>query len=297
MSYALDIGLLGSGFCTLDHRMMETLLRILEGELAGSRRWRLSCPLGTEASGTVLLSDPTADAKDTSTGRLGTPEAGSDPTGGGARAGAPSNGKAPHAGQPTNEFSLRLFPVPIFRPILCAAMSGRVVVAHWLMSTANHAYERDTLLLPEPVTAVVEDGRVAAFEGPGSLVRKVREHYRRVAGLFEIEADVVHSWHAGIHPQAFYPLAAVSDVNRWGSVAFANPRYAHFHTCGSYAPGEIAWSIFNATIALDGREYWSGGRFRFLERPDMLRLAEEYEVPPAQMEQRWDIGLSDRETR
>jgi hypothetical protein len=118
-----------------------------------------------------------------------------------------------------------------------------------------------------------------------------------VADLFKIEANVVHSWHAGAHLQAFYPLAAVSDINRWGSVAFANPRYAHFHTCGNYAPGEIAWSIFDATIELDGREYWSGGRFRFLERPDMLRLAAEYEATPAQMEQRWDIGLAGQEAR
>jgi hypothetical protein len=31
-------------------------------------------------------------------------------------------------------------------------------------------------------------------------------------------------------------------------VAFANPRYLHFHTCGNYAPGEIAWSLFDVKV-------------------------------------------------
>ena len=260
MSYALDIGLLGSEFCTVPHGLMKEILRLLERAIDDSGTWRISCPLGTDVSGAVVSPDPAA-------------------------------GHAPTAGAAVNDFSLRLFPVPIFRPVLCAAASGRVAVAHWLMSTANHAYDQDLLPLPEPVTAVVQGGRVAGFEGEPALVESVRRHYDRVAGLFGIDADVVHSWHAGIHPQAFYPLAARSDTNRWGSVAFANPRYAHFHTCGDYAPGEIAWSLFDATIELDGRAYWRRGRFVCLDQPEIRRLAEEHGVSPRVLAQRKDIGL------
>jgi hypothetical protein len=96
-------------------------------------------------------------------------------------------------------------------------MNGRVAVAHWLMSTANHVYENSFLRLDEPLTAVVEDGRITDFEGPKDLVQRARSHYGRVPTLFGIEEDVVHSWHAGIHPKALYPLSATSDIGRSSS--------------------------------------------------------------------------------
>lgn len=50
MSYALDIGLLGSQFCTLHHGFMEEVLRELESRLDRARSWRITCPLGTEVN-------------------------------------------------------------------------------------------------------------------------------------------------------------------------------------------------------------------------------------------------------
>ena len=253
MSYALDIGLLGSEYCTLHHALMKEVLGVLESELETVRSWRIRCPLGTDVAGTRGAEGVTAGTGD--------------------------------------EFTLALFPVPIFRPVSCANMRGRVAVAHWLMSTANRDYPDSFLELGQKVMAVVEAGRIVDFEGPKDLLAAVRSHYRRVGGLFGIEEDVVHSWHAGIHPQAFYPFKAASDIERWGSVAFANPRYLHFHTCGNYAPGEIAWSIIDATVELDGREYWSRGRFAFLDRPDLRRRLAHYALDASAFEQRLDIGI------
>jgi len=159
------------------------------------------------------------------------------------------------------------------------------------MSTANRVYQNSFLKLDEPVMAVVDAGRIVDFEGPKDLVGKVRSHYQRVGNLFDIEADVVHSWHAGIHPKAFYPLKATSDIDRWGSVAFANPRYLHFHTCGNYAPGEIAWSIFDATVELDGRVYWNRGHFTFLDSADLRKRLVHYDLDDWAFEQRFDIGV------
>jgi hypothetical protein len=232
---------------------MEEVLKRFESELNEARSWRITCPLGTDVRGTQ----------------------------------APAEGNTPVG----RDFTLLLFPVPIHRPVSCATMSGRVAVAHWLMSTANHVYEDSFLELDEPLMALVEEGRITNFEGPKDLVRRVRSHYRRVAKLYDIDGDVVHSWHAGIHPKAFYPLRATTNIERWGSVAFANPRYLHFHTCGNYAPGEIAWSLFDASVHLDGRVYWEGGRFTFLDTPDMRGRLAHYNLDERAVEQRFDIGI------
>jgi hypothetical protein len=253
MSYALDIGLLGSEYCTLHHGFMREVLEGFESELNAARSWRITCPLGTDVTGTQITGEGAAeDAED---------------------------------------FTLALFPVPIHRPVSCASMNGRVAVAHWLMSTANHVYEDSFLKLEEPLMAVIRAGRIVDFEGPKDLVKRVRSHYRRVADLFGIEEDVVHSWHAGIHPKAFYPLSATSNILRWGAVAFANPRYLHFHTCGNYAPGEIAWSLFDATVELEGRVYWEGGRFTFLDDQGVRGRLSHYNLDDRALEQRFDIGI------
>jgi hypothetical protein len=253
MSYALDIGLLGSEYCTLHHGFMREVLAGFEHQLNAARSWRITCPLGTDVAGTQIPGE-----------------------------GTPAD---------TEDFTLLLFPVPIHRPVSCAGMNGRVAVAHWLMSTANHVYEDSFLQLEKPLMAVIEAGRIVDFEGPKELVKRVRGHYRRVASLFGIEEDVVHSWHAGIHPKAFYPLSATSNILRWGSVAFANPRYLHFHTCGNYAPGEIAWSLFDVRVELDGKVCWEGGRFTFLDDPDVRGRLAHYDLDDRAVEQRFDIGV------
>lgn len=253
MSYALDIGLLGSEYCTLHHGLMRDLLKALKWELDAVKTWHITCPLGTDVSGTQSSKDATAGNEE--------------------------------------DFTLLLFPIPIFPPITCQTMEGRVAVAHWLMSTANRVYQNSFLKLDEPVMAVVEAGRIVDFEGPKDLIGKVRNHYQRVGYLFDIEEDVVHSWHAGIHPKAFYPFKATSDIDRWGSVAFANPRYLHFHTCGNYAPGEITWSIFDATVEFDGKTYWDRGRFTFLDRADLRKRLVHYGLDDWAFEQRFDIGI------
>ncbi|UCF99140.1 MAG: hypothetical protein JSV89_06275 [Spirochaetaceae bacterium] len=253
MSYALDIGLLGSEFCTLHHGFMREVLEQFEAELNAAKTWRITCPLGTDVMGTQI--------------------------------------PASHDGGTVEDFTLLLFPVPIFRPVSCATMNGRVAVAHWLMSTANHVYENSFLRLDRPLMAVIEAGRIVDFEGPKDLSLRVREHYQRVGHLFDIEENVVHSWHAGIHPKALYPLNATSNIERWGSVAFANPRYLHFHTCGNYAPGEIAWSLFDTQVELDGKVYWQTGRFTYLDKPELRSRLAHYDIDDSALAQRFDIGI------
>ena len=227
------------------------MLDKLEETLSGTSDWRLTCPQGSDITGS--LARPPQDARDS--------------------------------------FTLKLFPITIFDPIPCQDASGRLVFTHWLMPTGTHSYEPDTLMLDAPVAAIVEQGRIVDFEGPPALVTKVWDHYRHVAGLFDIDPRVVHSWHSGIHPRAYYPGAARDNIERWGALSFASPRYTHFHTCGEAVPGEIAWSVFDATIAIGGEVLWDQGRFVFLERDDVKALLADYPGSEQAFAMRWDIGV------
>ena len=139
----------------------------------------------------------------------------------------------------------------------------------------------------EDVLIVREDAGLGYYD---AAVVRVRDHYRRLGALFDIDAYTVNSWHAGINPATFYPTPARDDVERWAGVAFGSPRYTRFHSCGT-DPGEIAWSVFDATIALDGEDYWRDGRFVFLDRHDQRALLATYPDAARAFEIRRDIGL------
>lgn len=222
MSYALDADFLGSDFCTVPHELMQQVLDLLLEVMNRANEWRVTCPLGTDLKGTFQNNGARRKVED-------------------------------------NAFTLGTFPIVIFPPIPCDTMSGRAVITHWLMATSNRCYEPSTLMLDRPVTVLVDQGRIVDFEGDAAA--DVRKHYEHVAALFDIEPFSVHSWHAGINPMTYYPAPASENIERWGAVAFASPRYTHFHTCGDFAPGEIAWTMFDTTIYIDGCECWRDGRF------------------------------------
>ena len=247
MCYALDGGVLGSALCRMPQGLMTAVLARLEQAIAAASRWRMTCPLGTMIEGSVENFHASAEGE----------------AGGGEQGGA-------------GGFSLKLFPEMIFRPLPCRSASGRVAVARWVMATANRVYEPARLDLDRPVFARVDGGRIAGFEGPGATVAALEAHYRHVGALFGIDPWVVHSWHAGIHPKTTYPRPAGENLERWGGLAFASPRYAHFHTCGDYPPGEIAWSLFDVTASFDGETFWRDGRLVFLDRPEIQALLADY---------------------
>ena len=108
--------------------------------------------------------------------------------------------------------------------------------------------------------AVIAGGRLLRLDGEAHQVRRAERHCAHVSGLYGIDAGVVHSWHAGIHPGCAYPGSAHDHYERWSGSAFGNPRLLHFHTCGAYAPGEICWNIVDPTIIVDGVVIWRAGR-------------------------------------
>ena len=107
---------------------------------------------------------------------------------------------------------------------------------------------------------MVENGIIVDFSGDREQVAKIRLHYNMVANKFGIERDIVHSWHAGIHPGCNYLEKASDNPDRWSNSVFTNPRFLHFHTCGNYAPAEICWMVLDHTICVDGTNLWQNGR-------------------------------------
>ena len=253
MCYALDSDYLASAFCTVPQAAMYEILEALERVLAAASEWRITCPLGTDLRGSCEFA--TSDA-------------------------------ARPAG-----FTLLNFPVGTFRPLSCKDMHGRAVVSHWLTPTGVHVYEPDHLALDATVTVVVENGRVTRYEGAAETVDRVRRHYDRVAASFDIDPDVIQSWHAGIHPQTYYSRPPAENLWRWANLTFSSPRRVHFHTCGGGAPGEISWSVFDASIEVDSDRLWCDGRFEFLERDDIRTRLHKYPDAAPLYEMRTDIGV------
>ena len=252
MCYALDAGFLGEEACRVPYGLMTEVLGRVQAELSRAKRWRVQCPLGTDIQGE---SDPAAYAA------------------------------APSAG-----FTVRLFPLGPFRTFACDSATGRLVT-RWFPPSATHRYDPYGIAVEEPVALLVREGRIVDFEGEPACTAVVREHYARVSSQLGIDPFVVHSWHGGTNPKIFYPRPAEQDVERWNGVMHSHPRYAHFHTCGGYNPGEIIVPIIDPTITIDDEIYWDRGRLVFLERSDIRALLDEFPAAPNAFEMRMDIGL------
>lgn len=251
MSYALDLSVLGGPACTVPHRVMRDIQSAYEAIVDRAETWRIRCPLGTDLSGTQDVEKIAA-------------------------------GEA-------EDFTVIRYPVCAPRPISCQTANGVVAVTHWLMASGNRKYDDDELLLPDVVLAEIANGRIVDFSGPAGQIERMRAHGERVGQQFGIDPWIVHSWHAGINPGAFYAVDATVDLERWGKVAFANPRYLHFHTCGAYAPGEIAWSLFDASAEFDGRSLWQDGAFVFLDDPEVAAVLAVHRIKDLPV--RRDIGV------
>jgi len=158
------------------------------------------------------------------------------------------------------DVGIRRFPMSVFAPVPMAGFAGRVALARFLVGTGSLYYQPFLHPIDGVVTVRFAGNRVLGHDGPPAAVAGVRAHVARVAAMFGLDGDFVHSWHAGIHPGCAYAGAAADNPGRWSGSAFGNPRLLHVHSCGTYAPGEICWNLLDPTIALDGVALWQDGR-------------------------------------
>lgn len=193
--------------------------------------------------------------------------------------------------KPDGDTTILRFPMSVFTPVPAHSFSGRAAM-RFLTGTGSKYYDDYTPEFSEPVFALMAKGRLTGFEGAPQDVARANAHYDRVAGMFGIDRDFVHSWHAGIHPGCGYPWDMRQNYERWGGAAFGNPRILHFHTCGAYAPGEISWNIFDPTIEVDGVTLWETGVFRADRLPEGPAILNRYPCAAALFEAPdRDIGL------
>jgi len=220
MSYIRDVDMLGSVYGRTSFGACLMLKEAVNDVLLNAKHIEITCPLGTKYSGCA-----TDDARREKT-----------------------------------DVSVRRFPLGVPLPLDASLFSGRVALAHFLTPTGSKPYHPASIPLKDTTFADVENGRIAGFSGDKDQVARIKEHYEMVANKFGIDRDIVHSWHAGIHPGSSHPADAGDDPDRWSNSVFTNPRFLHFHTCGNYAPAEICWMVLDHTICVDGKNLWENGR-------------------------------------
>ena len=176
---------------------------------------------------------------------------------------------------PGGDTTVLRFPMSVFTPVPAHSFSGRVAI-RFLTGTGSRYYEDYSPEFAAPLHALMENGRLTGFEGAADDVACANAQYDRVAARFGIDRDVVHSWHAGIHPGCGYHSDMRENWERWGGAAFGNPRILHFHTCGAYAPGEISWNVIDPTIEVDGVPLWEAGRLHPERLPGGQAILDRY---------------------
>jgi hypothetical protein len=222
VSYVLDREALASDFGTVDYEVFAALKTAFNALFFTARRIRVTCPLGSDFAGAVTPVEP-----------------------GG-----------------TDDVTIKRYPMSVFAPLDARGFAGKVAVAHLLVGTGSRYYEPYGIRLESVLFAHIADGRLQNWQGEAAEVRRAEAHYSFVAQKFGIDGGGVHSWHAGIHPGCAFTGCAHDHYERWSGSAFGNPRLLHFHTCGTYAPGEICWNIVDPTIEVDGVRIWERGRVR-----------------------------------
>ncbi len=157
------------------------------------------------------------------------------------------------------DVGVKRFPMGVPQPIVSDGFKGRVALGRYLTPTGSKAYDPPHVAIDGNVFAHLDGHRIVDFTGEAGQVTTIRQHYEHVAGLFEIEPFIAHSWHAGIHPGCRYSDTVEANPDRWSNNVFTHPRLLHFHTCGNYAPGEICWTILDPTVVVDGTALWEDG--------------------------------------
>ncbi len=222
VSYVLDREALASDFGTAAYEVFAALKAAFNELFFKARRIRVTCPLGTDFEGAVTS----------------------------VEAGV------------ADDVTIKRYPMSVFAPLDARGFAGKVAVAHLLVGTGSRYYEPYGIRLESVLFAHIAEGQLRCWEGEFAEVQRAEAHYSSVAQKFGIDGGNVHSWHAGIHPGCAFTGFAHDHYERWSGSAFGNPRLLHFHTCGTYAPGEICWNIVDPTIDVDGIRMWESGRIQ-----------------------------------
>lgn len=174
-------------------------------------------------------------------------------------------------------FSMNFFPVTTFIPIPCTEAYGNVALTRWLLPVTAPRVLPCMVPFPGTVTGEVEAGRIKGFRGERDAVAIIRKHYERVGQVLGYDSHRVHSWHTGMNPMTRFERSADQHLEEWESISFASPGYLHFHTAGEQAPGEVAWSLFNATVSVDSEIIIQDGQMVWFQNAENIELIRQYD--------------------
>ena len=250
MTYTLDLDYLAAPFASADFAVMKQVHDALLDLILNAKTYRITGDCGTDLTSEIKAGRVDAVA----------------------------------------DFALELFPVMIFPPVNCHNMNGVLAIKHFVTSSSTRAYEDSTLVMDQPVMVTVEDSRMATFDGPESLVSKLKTQLKRAAALTGGDPWLINSWHTGINPGTYYQGDPYEDLEKWGTVSYGSPRYTHMHAAG-IDPGDAAFHLMDMTIAFDGETVWDKGRFVFLDRPEIQAMMDADQRALLNSGVRHDIGI------
>ena len=117
--------------------------------------------------------------------------------------------------RPGGDPSILRFPMSVFTLVPAHTFLGRVALSGFLTGIGSRYYGHYTIEFDGPVHALMQSGHLTGFDGAARDVAKANAHYDRVASLFGIDRNFVHSRHAGIHPGCGYPWDMRENFGRW----------------------------------------------------------------------------------
>jgi len=237
LNYATTSSIIDSDFARIPYDLWVRTVQLLAARLAQAKTWSMTCPSGTNLTGTIPIATRPAPAKG-------------------------------------DGFSLKTFPIGTHQPIPSAGASGTLAL-RWLVTSAVHNIGTPGMRLEDAVVARVEDSRIVDIEGDADQVEDVRVFLDRVGDRMKKDPYQLNSWHAGINPQTIAPYGDKEDIEHWMLLAHNSPRLAHFHIVGEAVPGELSVPVLNPTIAFDGKVLWQDGTLSFLRSPAVEMLAKE----------------------
>jgi hypothetical protein len=234
LNYATSDEILRAEWARIPYGLWDGVIGLVARQLAVAKRWRITCPNGTELSGSVTRHEHQAPASN-------------------------------------DGFSLRNFPVGTHAPFSTADANGRIAL-RWFVSSQIHDIG-PALRLDQPILAEIVGGRIAQLTGPAAEVARAERYLAKVAELTGKDGLIVNSWHAGVNPQAFTPWRDIDDLASWQTLTHNNPRTLHFHAVGAAVPGELSLPIVDHTVEIDGAVVWERGKLHLLDAPAVREAA------------------------
>ena len=220
--------LLGSEYARVPFQVSAQILQALAPQLAAAGDYHITCPLGTDLTAPLHPKPARADAVDS--------------------------------------FTLRTFPLSVTAVYSCLEASGRLAI-RWVTPSTIRVMQSSGVILPSPVLATLDQGRMVDFEGAPQAVDALLEYLDTAGAEIGKDGRIVNSWHMGTHPRCFSQVRPEQDLFAWILMAHGSPRLAHFHAIGEAPPGEGSIPLLDPTVRFGGKTLWEHGRLLLADDP------------------------------